>query len=161
MRISRKAEKITEGDMTPMIDMTFQLIAFFMVIISFKEVEQNQAIQLPKSELAKPSKDLKHTITLQITRPGSDPKDQETYQKTYVYYGGRKIVASPPDELKEKLELEKAFLEARDESMDDATIIIRADSRARAGEVQRIIILCQKVGFEKFALRALQEKEHL
>ena len=38
--------------MTPMIDMTFQLIAFFMVLINFTEADQNQAINLPSSELA-------------------------------------------------------------------------------------------------------------
>ena len=43
-----------EGDMTPMIDMTLQLIAFFMILINFSEGDQNQLIRLPASELAKP-----------------------------------------------------------------------------------------------------------
>ena len=54
MRIRKKAEGIHEGDLTPMIDMTFQLIAFFMVLVNFTQTEQNQRIQLPQSELAKP-----------------------------------------------------------------------------------------------------------
>jgi len=29
----------SEGDMTPMIDMTFQLIAFFMVLLNFSEAD--------------------------------------------------------------------------------------------------------------------------
>ena len=37
-----------------MIDMTFQLIAFFMLVINFSDVEQDQRVQLPASELAKP-----------------------------------------------------------------------------------------------------------
>ena len=55
MRIRKNRQSdINEGDMTPMIDMTFQLIAFFMVLINFSEVEQNQEVNLPSSELAKP-----------------------------------------------------------------------------------------------------------
>jgi len=155
MRIKKKFEPVKEADMTPMIDMTFQLIAFFMVIINFTETEQNQAIQLPKSELAKPPDTMDFPITLQITRP--DPADQ----KTYVYYGGRKYAATPPDQLKQALETQKAFLEAKGKTTADATIIIRADSWARTGDVQRIIELCQDVGYVNYALRALQEKEHL
>ena len=41
-------------DMTPMIDVTFQLIAFFMFVLNFSEVDQDQRINLPSSELARP-----------------------------------------------------------------------------------------------------------
>ena len=34
MRIKKPKSEILEGDLTPMIDMTFQLIAFFMVLIT-------------------------------------------------------------------------------------------------------------------------------
>ena len=54
MRVRRRGEGIQEGDLTPMIDMTFQLIAFFMVLINFNQSEQNEKIQLPESTLAKP-----------------------------------------------------------------------------------------------------------
>ena len=40
MRLQRKHDyAISEGDMTPMIDMTFQLIAFFMVLLNFADVD--------------------------------------------------------------------------------------------------------------------------
>ena len=39
-------------DMTPMIDVTFQLIAFFMFVLNFSEVDQDQRVNLPSSELA-------------------------------------------------------------------------------------------------------------
>ena len=47
MRFRRKSTQILEGDLTPMIDMTFQLIAFFMLIINFSEVEKSEEINLP------------------------------------------------------------------------------------------------------------------
>ncbi|TSA08111.1 MAG: biopolymer transporter ExbD, partial [Planctomycetaceae bacterium] len=61
----------TDIDMTPMIDMTFQLIAFFMFVINFTEAEQDERIQLPSSQLAKPTEGTIETpITLQLTNSG-------------------------------------------------------------------------------------------
>ena len=55
MRFKRKAQpESPELDMTPMIDMTFQLIAFFMVLLNFGESEIDARIKLPSSQLAKP-----------------------------------------------------------------------------------------------------------
>ena len=42
MRVKRHKPTIHEGDLTPMIDMTFQLIAFFMVLINFTDTEQDE-----------------------------------------------------------------------------------------------------------------------
>ena len=57
MRVAKKkTEGILEGDLTPMIDMTFQLIAFFMVLINFTQSEQDEKVKLPSSVLAKPAK---------------------------------------------------------------------------------------------------------
>ncbi len=40
-----------------------------------------------------------------------------------------------------------------------ATVIVRADGRARTGDVQQVIRICQEQGFERFALRALYKPE--
>src|SRR6187397_2831539 len=55
MKISARGPEMVEIDMTPMIDMTFQLIAFFMVLINFSDDNNNQTIKLPASELARPA----------------------------------------------------------------------------------------------------------
>ena len=50
MKFKKKRNtEILEGDLTPMIDMTFQLIAFFMLLINFSEVDRAEEIVLPKS----------------------------------------------------------------------------------------------------------------
>ena len=60
--------------MTPMIDMTFQLIAFFMVLINFSDVEQDQRVNLPASELAKPPDTAyDEPITMQMTADETSP----------------------------------------------------------------------------------------
>ena len=126
--------------MTPMIDMTFQLIAFFMFVSNFSEAEQDDRIQLPQSQLAKPSDaPIEAPITLQLT------------SKISVVYGGELVGIG---ELATYLEREKsALLDAGKEPVA-STVIVRADAAAKTGEVQEIIKVCQEKGFEKFALRA-------
>jgi biopolymer transport protein ExbD len=144
MRYEKKGQSgIQEGDMTPMIDMTFQLIAFFMVLVNFAEVDQNERIRLPRSELAKPpDAPVQQPITLQLTKKGT------------VLMGGeeRTIPGVKPLLLREKQVLEAM----PGKSYRDATIIIRADRTAKTGKVQELIKACQETGFEKFALRAKQ-----
>ena len=145
MRFQAVKAGIEEGDMTPMIDIVFQLIAFFMVLVNFSEVDQNERIHLPSSELAKPpDAPLLAPITLQLTRTGS------------VILGPNEVSLS---ELKPLLTLERQMLEAKGSvNPRSATIIIRADAGAKFGEVQKVIALCQETGFEKFALRAKQQE---
>lgn len=134
--------KFAEGDMTPMIDMTFLLIAFFMVLINFTEADQNERIRLPSSELAKPPETpFQLPITLQLTKEGT------------VLFIGEEV---PVADLKSPLRWEREVL---GDSAADATIIIRADADAKTGKVQELMKICQDTGFEKFALRAKQEEK--
>jgi len=144
MRIKNQKTTVHEGDLTPMIDMTFQLIAFFMVLINFTDTDPDQRIQFPSSVLAKPPDTaLNIPITLQLTKDGQ------------VIIGGEEWTI---DDVKSKLTSEKQFLEYQEKSAADATVIIRADKVAKTGLVQKLVEVCQEVGFEKFALRAEQEQ---
>ena len=130
----------TEIDMTPMIDMTFQLITFFMFVMNFSEAEQDDRIQLPLSQLAKPVEGAMETpITLQLTQDGS------------VIYAGELISVR---DIGGYLEREKAVMLDDGKEPSSATLIVRADGRAKTGEVQDIIRICQEKGFERFVLRA-------
>lgn len=130
----------TDIDMTPMIDMTFQLITFFMFVMNFSEAEQDERIQLPLSQLAKPVEGaLEAPITLQLTNSGS------------VIYAGELVSVR---DIGAYLEREKSVMLDAGREPKDATVIVRADGRAKTGEVQEIIRICQEKGFERFALRA-------
>ena len=144
MRFREKSGKILEGDLTPMIDMTFQLIAFFMVLINFSQSEQEEGILLPKSELAKPpDRPLQHPITIHLRENGT------------IVYAGRNLANM--DRLRPYLVNERSVLEGRERPLTDATIIIRAHQHAKAGVVQKLIQVCQDEKFERFALRAEED----
>jgi len=129
-----------QPDMTPMIDMTFQLIAFFMVVINFTKVDQSELVHLPSSELAKPAEaPAEHPITVQLTRQGR------------VLCKGEDV---PMAGLRRILKAERRGLAERDLTPKDVTVIIRADANARTGLVQQIIRVAQETDFENFDLRA-------
>ncbi len=130
----------TEIDMTPMIDMTFQLITFFMFVMNFSEAEQDDRIQLPSSQLAKPVEGaMESPITLQLTNKGS------------IVYAGEEVAVA---DIGAYLEREKTVMLESGKEPNAATVIVRADGRSKTGEVQKIIQTCQEKGFERFALRA-------
>ncbi len=145
MRLAKRTTDLQEGDMTPMIDMVFQLIAFFMVLINFTEADQNQRIRLPSSELAKPAEvPIDSPITIHVTADGT------------ALLGTEEV---PIQGLTRLLTIEYQVLVRKgDGRASQATIVIRGDGITQFGLVQEVIQICQNVGFEKFALRAKQQE---
>lgn len=134
-----------EVDWTPMIDMTFQLIAFFMFTLNFAEADVNERIRLPSSELAKPPEAAQEKpLTLQLTKEGT------------VLYAGEEV---PLEGLSRHLANEAELLIRTDHDPADATIVIRADAEAEGGSVRRLIQLCQDAQFENFVLRAREDRK--
>jgi biopolymer transport protein ExbD len=130
-------------DMMPMIDVTFQLIAFFMFVLNFSEVDQDQRINLPASELARPPEvAYEEPLTIQLA---SDEK---------IYFAGNELTAAT---LKSALLREAQIIKTNPrKKVTDVTIVIRADKDAKTGKVQEIIQLCQEAEFDTFALRGRQ-----
>jgi len=144
MRVAKKSDSgVLEGDLTPMIDMTFQLIAFFMVLINFTQSEQHDKIKLPDSTLAKPPEaPLEFPITIHLTTEGT------------AIIGGEEIAIGALDPYLVK---ERQVLMSQNKVAADATIVIRAHREAQTGRVQELIQKCQENDFEKFALRAKED----
>jgi biopolymer transport protein ExbD len=143
MRYAKHSTAQAEMDMTPMIDVTFQLIAFFMFVLNFSEVDQDQRVNLPLSELARPP-DVAYDepLTVQMT-----DNEQIIFAGDYL----------SPDGLKAALLREAAIIKTHPtKKVEDVTIIIRADRHAKTGKVQEIIKLCQEAEFDTFALRGKQ-----
>lgn len=141
MRIQKRDSGIVEGDLTPMIDMTFQLIAFFMVLINLNEAEQNQRVMLPDSVLAKPPETAPDfPITLHVTEVAT------------VILAGQEIAI---EGLKPYLDREADDAARRNH---EATVIIRAHKDAQTGKVQQVIAKCQESKLEKFVLKAKENQ---
>ena len=135
---------IQEGDFTSMIDMVFQLIAFFMVLINFNDADTNEKIALPGSQLARPPSDqIPSPITLHLTRDDT------------VIIGTDEV---PLTGLKLYLQRETDGLALNNKRPSDATVIIRGDRDAKTGKVQEAIKICQEMKFDRFSLRAKEDR---
>jgi hypothetical protein len=63
----RREQKQTEFDLTPMIDVTFQLLIFFIIAMKFKQIERRHGTQLPMDEGPNPiPADAVDRITLRL-----------------------------------------------------------------------------------------------
>jgi biopolymer transport protein ExbD len=144
MRIGRsKLATSAEMDMTPMIDVTFQLIAFFMFVLNFSEIDVDQRINLPASELARPP-----------DAPYSQPLTVQMTADDTILFAGDEM---QPDALQSALMREAQIIKAYpNKKLEDVTVVLRADRAAKTGKVQQIIQMCQKAGFDMFALRGKQ-----
>ena len=140
MRFKKKKSGILEGDLTPMIDMTFQLIAFFMLIINFSEVEKSEEINLPLSELAKPPEEPPpYKIVLNLDEDGS------------VKFGPQ--IIDNVDIIKPVLTREISTAQREGVALPEISVIIRADRGVDTGLVQRLMNKCKDEQLESFSLR--------
>jgi len=147
-----------EADMTPMIDIVFQLLTFFMIAINFENTKADERVKLPKDALAKP--------------PEQRPKDELVLNVGFIRnLAGEKIRPEPVlfyndeevtiDNVQPKLDQERRIFELKGggkKALDDVTVTIRADQEVPTGLIQKLIMTCQKVGFSKFSLKAEQEE---
>jgi biopolymer transport protein ExbD len=134
-----------EGDLTPMIDMAFLLISFFMLLINFSETDRAEEITLPVSALAVPPEERPdYQIILNLEPNGT------------VKFHGQII---------EKIEFLAPILRqeintaAREGVANPAEIavIIRSHEDTPTGLVQRLIIKCQQEKLENFNLRVKEK----
>ena len=144
MRVKSKKVDLAEGDLTPMIDMTFQLIAFFMVLINFAQTESNDRVVLPSSQLVKPPEaPLEFPIILHVAQDGQ------------IILGGDDYTT---ETLRIGLQRELAVIKAENKSPADANVVIRAHRDTAAGDVQEVIRVAQEQQLENFALRVKEDR---
>lgn len=162
MKFHSSGSNVPEVDMTPMIDIVFQLIAFFMVITNFEQNQADERIRLPKDQLARPpevKRENSFTLNLGFQR------DRETGtvidETPWLFFGPDAVAVK---DCGPRLRQEAQFYEALDVDLAEVTVEIRSDGDVPAGMVQELIQKCQEVranpqsneGFQRFALRATQ-----
>jgi biopolymer transport protein ExbD len=146
MKFKPSNTQITEMDMTPMIDMTFQLVAFLMIMCNFSGSESDARVVLPSSVLARPVD----------TAPDNFFQVQMTDDGNCIVEG--RII--PQSGLYDMLLRKAQYFESRGKQIGDVTVIVRAHKDAPMGKVQELIKECQRARFEKFVLRAKEEMKY-
>lgn len=157
MKFKKPENSTITPDMTPMIDMTFQLITFFMVVISFEQTQADERIKLPADQLAIPPEVARENeIVLNIGFP-RDPQGNEigepgvTYGDSYI-----PVLGYGPNLQQERAKY--IALHGSEDSLADVTVVIRADSEVPTGLIQELMKMAQEAGFSKFSFKAKQER---
>lgn len=152
---SATGEIKAEPNLTPMLDVVFQLITFFMLIFRISGENFDQRVELPVASSARPpenEKTVQDRLVLNIDKDGAllwdgEPLDFERAVK----------------ELKTQASLVRLNLRASGTKVDAAeglptVIVIRADRRVEFSQLYRLITACQTNGFTKFNLKAMNSE---
>ncbi|MFM9964938.1 MAG: ExbD/TolR family protein [Planctomycetaceae bacterium] len=147
--MSAPSSEGADPDLTPLLDMVFQLITFFMLVINFKGAALDQTLQLPVLGSARPLEwqGEYEPLVLNIDKDGrikvyEQPVDPEKY------------IASEATELKKQLQA------AGQPTTGElpVPVVMRADKGTKFHLVNRIIQLCQENGYQQFSLSAMTGK---
>lgn len=149
--MSAQTSEGVEPNLTPILDMVFQLITFFMLVINFKGASMDLTLQLPVLGSARP---LEYAGTLEPIVLNIDPK------------GGVKAFGQPidvnvfvPREAKMlKLQLKALGKPLAEGDEMPVPVIIRADKVTDFATVLGVIRLCQKEGYRNIALSAMNRQ---
>lgn len=141
-------------DMTPMIDVVFQLLAFFMVITNFEQTQADERVKLPRDVLAKPPEtQVEHKLVLNVGYLRNMKGEREDPQPYLFNFGGEDM--THPLQAADALNREARIYSQKGTEPAEVTIKIRSDSEVPTGIVQEMIKLCQDSGFEIFAMSAM------
>lgn len=123
---TRSKGKQVQLNITPLIDVLFLLIIFFMLTGTFKRVGELE-LQLPDSSTAQPSAGevQKHEIELVVTEAGGLLLDGRPTEMSQLKQDLARVLASDPQ----------------------SRIMIKAEAGVKHGDVVRILDLVRETGF--------------
>jgi biopolymer transport protein ExbD len=150
MSASMQHDASAEPNLTPLLDMVFQLITFFMLVINFKSASLDLSLNLPVVGSARPvdTKGQEELLVLNINDKGQlhvygIQKDVESYIAAEAQASLLKAHRDHPE------------LKLGDEL--PTTVVIRADRGTPFNLLNKVIKACQDNGFRKFALKAMNK----
>lgn len=127
-----ETEELSEINISPLIDMVFILLIFFIVTTVFVE---ETGVDVDKPQAASAQQLEKNSILIAIT------------SKNQIVYGGREIGIAGVRPLVSRLT-----------TRDDMPVIIQADSASQAGMLVRVIDECKLGGAKNVSLASARGK---
>src|SRR3954451_14826283 len=152
MSASTSADK-AEPNLTPLLDIVFQLITFFMLVINFSNDNYDQRIRLPVVGNARPveegEKVAEDRLVFNVDREG------------HLLLNGETLTANKAAaEIKHQAKLVEINLKAAGQKLTGqlpTTIVLRADRDTPFSNLYILITACQANGFHKFSLKAMNK----
>ena len=149
---SASTELKAEPNLTPLLDVVFQLITFFKLVMNFSNDNYDQRIHLPVAGSARPVEEganVEDRLVLNVDQDG------------HLLIGGEvQPLHKAVQTIKHEADLVRLNLKAGGIKLDASgtlptTIVLRADKETSFSSVLGLIKACQSNGFRKFALKAM------
>ena len=140
-----------EPNLTPLLDMVFQLITFFMLVINFKGASLDLSLKLPVLGSARPL-DKHGKLEPLLLNVASDGQVISYGQPVDV----ERFVSKEARLLREQLRTLGTPIENGEFPV---SVIIRADRSAPFHLVNHVLKVCQEQGYRQFALSAMSHEE--
>lgn len=136
MKLRQKDTQEIEIDMSPMIDMVFLLLIFFIVASQIVKIDK-VPIEIPAAAYAKVPEDETGRYMITVNREG----------EMFVGAASEQVdIDQLKDQIAAELELD-----------EDLQILIRADRKTRAKENEKIMEACAEVGATDMIFAAFEE----
>jgi biopolymer transport protein ExbD len=127
----KRSSVIANLSLTPLIDVVFLLLIFFLVTSEFEEEERRLDIVLPTATSAAPMVHRPREIVIDVDAQGE------------IYLRGQPI---------EPEELERILVAAVAENAANQSVVIRADQTASFQPVVTVMDLCNRAGVSDYAV---------
>ena len=145
-----------EPNLTPLLDIVFQLITFFMLVINFTSDNYDRRVHLPVAGSARPVEDTQQRLRgpacpeRRQGRPSAGRRPGAAAQRGHRDHQapGRPGEAEPQG-LGPQVRSGKGL---------PTMIVFRADKDSTFASVMSLLNACQTQGFRKFALKAMTER---
>ena len=135
MAFLRKRRDEPKVDLTPMVDVVFLLLIFFMISTTFVE-SPGISIKLPESSSQKIDREPKE-IKIYLSKEGD------------IYHSDQKISLSDY----------KTLLAKHQSEAENTTVLLLADQESRHGKVVTLMDFARDAGFVKLAIATEQRKK--
>jgi biopolymer transport protein ExbD len=139
-------------NLTPLLDVVFQLITFFMLVINFSNENYDQRVRLPVAGSARPldaAQAAEDRLVLNVDRDGRLLMSGEVFDPERavreIHFHAELI----------KLNAKAAGVKADPAAGLPTTVVLRADRATPFAQLFRLITACQAEGFRKFDLKAM------
>jgi biopolymer transport protein ExbD len=136
-----------EPNLTPILDMVFQLITFFMLVINFQAAALDMSLKLPVVGSARPVEtQTEDLLVLNVNNKGQ------------LRVTGKTVEAEPF--LQKQAAFAKRALKEQGKPFKEGDelptlIVVRADQKTPFDLLNKVLTECQKHGYRRFALRAM------
>lgn len=152
---TRKIEgRLCELDLTPVVDVVFLTLMFFLVVLYFQHIKSDERVKLPYDSLARPPGiERERELALNFGyRRSSNGRRRDAIPT--VLLNDRHVEAR---DLSPELDRQKRAWQTQSgsEALTDVTVMIRADSDVPSGLVQELVQKCRESGFARFSLQAM------